>query len=153
MSALPLFKGTLSCDLGARRHRLRGTWSQGDSSAAKNERFELIRTLEPDEDPAQLPKDGEFHGSFSFTYVHVIRGKRKERSKVIPECGVNIAFEKMEGHDGGDYKLTGQGTNQLGEFQLDGTATPNYQEGNLTYDVEMWKIYAGPSRNPPNVLS
>ena len=119
----PLLKGTLSYNVLARRHILRGMWNYESSSEFPAQRFELIRNLGAEEDPTILPKDGEFHGSFSLAYYHTSsKGKRKERSKVIQENGVKIVFEKKDVNDN-VYEVNGEGTNQFGVFQIVGTAT------------------------------
>eukprot|EP00980_Cylindrotheca_fusiformis_P001518 scaffold346_cov116-Cylindrotheca_fusiformis.AAC.32 len=122
----PVLKGTLSYNLELRRHLIRGMWNYENSSAFPHQRFELVRNLEPDENPKELPKDGEFHGSFSLAYFHTTsKGKRKERSKVIQEHGVNIKFTKIEGDTKGTLKVDGKGTNQFGIFHINGTAEPS----------------------------
>ena len=93
----PVLRGTLSYNLELRRHLIRGMWNYENSNAFPAQRFELLRNLDQDEDPAVLPKDGEFFGSFSLAYFHTTsKGKQKERSKVIPESGVKIKFTKIE---------------------------------------------------------
>lgn len=122
----PVLKGTLSYNLELRRHLIRGMWNYEHSSAFPHQRFELVRNLEPNENPEELPKDGEFHGSFSLAYFHTTsKGKQKERSKVIQEHGVNIKFTKIEGDEGGTLKVDGKGTNQFGIFHINGTAKPS----------------------------
>jgi Bromodomain extra-terminal - transcription regulation/Bromodomain len=145
----PVLKGTLSYNLDLRRHLIRGMWNYENSgSNLAPQRFELLRTLEKDEDPKELPKDGVFHGSFSLAYFHTTsKGKQKERSKVIPETGVKIVFTKIEGKDD-EYKVDGKGTNQFGIFHINGTATPSKYEGDPVYDVILRKRYE-PSPEPP----
>jgi hypothetical protein len=119
----PVLRGTLSYNFDLRRHLIRGMWNYENSNAFPPQRFELLRNLDPGEDPAELPKDGEFHGSFSLAYFHTTsKGKQKERSKVIPESGVNIKFTKIEGEEGG-FKVDGKGVNQFGIFHINGTAS------------------------------
>lgn len=146
--APPVLRGTLSYNLDSRRHVIRGMWNYENSTAFPPQRFELARTLEKDEDPTVLPKDGEFHGSFSLAYYHTTsKGKQKERSKVIPESGVNIKFTKIEGTEK-EYKVDGQGTNQFGVFNINGTAKPSpHTGGEVTYDIELRKRYV-PSQVP-----
>mmetsp|Transcript_102719 Transcript_102719/g.153977 ORF Transcript_102719/g.153977 Transcript_102719/m.153977 type:complete len:1323 (+) Transcript_102719:42-4010(+) len=119
----PVLRGTLSYNIDLRRHLIRGMWNYENSNAFPPQRFELLRNLDPGEDPTELPKDGEFHGSFSLAYFHTTsKGKQKERSKVIPESGVNIKFTKIEGEEGG-FKVDGKGLNQFGIFHINGTAS------------------------------
>ena len=118
----PVLKGTLSYNIDLRRHLIRGMWNYENSNALPPQRFELLRTLEPDEDPTVLPTDGEFHGSFSLAYFHTTsKGRQKERSKVIPESGVRIKFTKVE-DEPGSFLVDGKGTNQFGIFHINGTA-------------------------------
>ena len=138
----PVMKGTLSIDLvPQRRHLIRGMWNYENSNTFPPQRFELVRNLGPDEDEKKLPVDGEFHGSFSLAYVHTTsKGKQKERSKVIPETGVNIKFTKVEG-DSGEYKVDGKGTNQFGVFHINGTATPSSDPADSTMSIVLRKRY------------
>ena len=139
----PVMKGTLSYDLVLRRHLIRGMWNYEHSTVFPPQRFELLRTLGPEEDPTELPKDGEFHGSFSLAYFHTTsKGKQKERSKVIPESGVQINFTLDEnGEEGKTYKVDGKGTNQFGVFHVNGSATPSTVEGDPTWNIILSKRY------------
>jgi len=145
----PLLKGTLSYNLQSRRHILRGMWTYEASTDYSPQRFELIRNLAPDEDPTILPKDGEFHGSFSLSYfVITTKGKKKERSKVISETGVKITFQPMDegkhdptGDTDGVFKVQGMGTNQFGVFHITGKAMKSDMEGDPTLHVELRKKY------------
>lgn len=143
----PVLKGTLSYNLDLGRHVIRGMWNYENSNAFPPQRFELLRTLDKGEDPKELPKDGEFHGSFSLAYYHTTsKGKQKERSKVISEHGVKIVFTKIEGSTG--YKVDGKGTNQFGIFHINGNATPSENAGDPVYDIVLRKRYE-PSPQPP----
>lgn len=145
--APPVLRGTLSYNLDLKRHVIRGMWNYENSTTFPPQRFELIRNLDKDEDPKELPKDGEFHGSFSLAYFHTTsKGKQKERSKVIPESGVNIKFTKIDGKDN-EYNVDGQGTNQFGVFNIYGTAKPSPHAGEKSYDIELRKKYV-PSQVP-----
>jgi hypothetical protein len=137
----PVMKGTLSFDLAPqKRHLIRGMWNYENSTAFPPQRFELVRNLGPDEDPTILPVDGEFSGSFSLAYVHITsRGKRKERSKVIPEQGVFIKFIKVEGKK--EYIVEGKGTNQFGVFHINGTAIPTSMPDDPSFQIELRKRY------------
>lgn len=146
--APPVLRGTLSYNIDMKRHVIRGMWNYENSTAFPPQRFELVRNMEKDEDPKVLPKDGEFHGSFSLAYYHTTsKGKQKERSKVIPESGVNIKFTKIIGKEN-EYKVDGQGTNQFGVFNINGTAKPSPHEGSdKSFDIELRKRYV-PSEVP-----
>ena len=151
----PVLRGTLSYNIDLRRHIIRGMWNYENSTAFPPQRFELVRSLDKEEDPKVLPKDGEFHGSFSLAYFHTTsKGKQKERSIVIPESGVNIKFTEIDGKEN-EYHADGQGTNQFGVFNINGTATPSRHEGDATYDIVLRKRYL-PSQvpvAPPTVAS
>mmetsp|Transcript_7110 Transcript_7110/g.13449 ORF Transcript_7110/g.13449 Transcript_7110/m.13449 type:complete len:1377 (+) Transcript_7110:406-4536(+) len=141
--ALPVLKGTLSYISNelTRRHIIRGMWNFESSSEHAPQRFELVRTLGPEEDPTELPKDGVFDGSFNLAYVHVsTKGKRKERSKVITESGVNIKFTERHGEDD-SFNVKGEGTNQYGIFSLFGIATRDREGSEKKYTVELRKRY------------
>lgn len=144
----PVLKGTLSYNEMARRHILRGMWNYEASTEFPAQRFELLRNLGPDEDPTILPADGEFHGSFSLAYYHTTsKGKRKERSKVIPEKDVNITFKKQGEKD--TYDVNGQGMNEFGIFQIVGTAVKDEFEEDKNFKVELRKKYiTAPSSSP-----
>ena len=144
----PLLKGTLSYNLEQRKHKLQGMWNYENSNAFPAQRFELVRNLGPDEDPTELPKDGEFHGSFSLAYYHLTsKGKRKERSKVIPETGVKIKFLPKDSFNK-EYDVDGMGTNQFGVFSIIGTATKSEHEGDPEYHVELRKKYVQTAEPP-----
>ena len=138
----PVLKGTLSYNVDMRRHIIRGMWNYENSNALSAQRFELVRTLTAHEDVKVLPKDGEFHGSFSLAYFHTTsKGKQKERSKVIAESGVKIKFTLVEDEDY-NYKVDGQGTNQFGIFNIYGTAKKSADADDPTYNIELRKRYA-----------
>ncbi|CAJ1938218.1 unnamed protein product [Cylindrotheca closterium] len=146
----PVLKGTLSYNVELRRHLIRGMWNYENSSAFPHQRFELLRNLDQTEDPKELPKDGEFHGSFSLAYFHTTsKGKQKERSKVITETGVNITFRKLE-DDEGSFKVDGRGTNQFGIFHINGTAKPS-PHGDDQYTIILRKRYEPSSAPAPAV--
>mmetsp|Transcript_23022 Transcript_23022/g.54394 ORF Transcript_23022/g.54394 Transcript_23022/m.54394 type:complete len:1379 (+) Transcript_23022:433-4569(+) len=141
----PVLRGTLSYNAEPRQHLIRGMWNYENSNAFPPQKFELFRNLRDDEiDGTTLPKDGEFHGSFSLAYYHTTsKGKQKERSKVIAESGVKIKFTKIEGCDsenGSEYKVDGTGVNQFGIFHINGTAKPT-PHGDGQYSIELRKRY------------
>jgi hypothetical protein len=141
----PVLRGTLSYNTDLRRHLIRGMWNYENSNAFPPQRFELLRNLDPGEDPTILPKDGEFHGSFSLAYFHTTsKGKQKERSKVIPESGVYIKFTPVVGEEG-NFKVDGKGTNQFGIFHINGHASPStHVVDNVLdpgYDIVLRKRY------------
>jgi len=156
--ALPLLKGKLyyiSNEL-TRKHVIQGMWNFESSTENAPQRFELVRQLGPDEDPADLLKDGTFNGSFNLAYVHIsAKGKRKERTRVIAESGVKIKFVKKE--DCGDadaYDVKGQGTNQYGVFSIFGSAARDWDEKDKNYKVELRKRYlTSPAATAPVVSS
>eukprot|EP00977_Amphora_coffeiformis_P010344 scaffold2417_cov155-Amphora_coffeaeformis.AAC.6 len=132
----PVMRGTLSYNEESRKHIMRGMWNYENSTVFPSQRFELLRTLQPDEDLEQLPADGEFHGSFSLAYLHTTsKGKQKERSKVVQEQGVKIKFVPMPGNPR-CFTMTGRGTNQFGVFHINGTAKPSDHEGDPVMHVE-----------------
>ena len=139
----PLLKGTLSYNLELRRHVLRGMWNyENHSNAFHPQRFELIRNLSADETVEEIPQNGEFHGSFSLTYMHkTSKGKQRERSKVISESGVQITFTPTSSDTKKSFNVHGEGTNQFGIFIIKGTATKSTHEGDPTYNVELRKTY------------
>ncbi len=146
----PVLRGTLSYNMELRRHLIRGMWNYENSNALPPQRFELLRNLDPGEDPTLLPKDGEFHGSFSLAYFHTTsKGKQKERSKVIPESGVNIKFTRIEGKED-SFKVDGKGTNQFGIFHINGNATPSPHDDGQ-YNIVLRKRYE-PSSQPTGTI-
>jgi len=143
----PVLRGTLSYNAEPRQHLIRGMWNYENSNAFPAQKFELLRNLCDDEtDGATLPKDGEFHGSFSLAYYHTTsKGKQKERSRVIAESGVKIKFTKIEDGSsdseiGSEYKVDGTGVNQFGIFHINGTAKPT-PHGDGQYSIELRKRY------------
>jgi len=143
----PLLKGTLSYNLVSRRHIMRGNWRFEENEEPRLQRFELVRNLGQSEDPKVLPKDGEFHGSFSMIYsVKNSKGKQKEKSQVISESGVNITFVKKLDEKNA-YNVKGRGTNQFGVFDIIGTAHKSNHEGDESYDIILRKKYP-PSAQP-----
>ena len=140
---LPLLKGTLSYISNelTRKHVIRGTWNFESSTENAPQRFELVRTLGPDEDPTELPKDGTFNGSFNLAYTHVsAKGKKKEKSRVISETGVEIKFTERMGEDDA-FDVHGEGTNTFGVFTVIGTAVRVFDGPEKKYCVEMRKRY------------
>lgn len=137
----PVMRGTLSYNVETRKHLIRGMWNYENSTALSPQRFQLVRELGPEEDVTELPKDGEFHGTFGLSYFHTTSsGKQKERCRIIPEEGVNIKFTPIEGKPG-EYTVNGKGTNQFGVFHLNGTAFPSTMEGDPDMRVEFRKRY------------
>jgi len=163
---LPLLKGTLTYNLESRKHILRGNWNYDYSKTppalmpttkVPAQRFELTRTFPPntpEEDIKRIPSDGEFQGSFSLVYYIVKNNKTRERSKVVQENGVRIQFEPTAVTQQqqqqlqqpliptNEFKVTGRGMNQYGEFQMYGTAIrSSYQGEQDTFHVEVTKRY------------
>lgn len=143
----PVLRGTLSYNDEPRQHLIRGMWNYENSNAFPAQKFELLRNLRDDEeDGMTLPKDGEFHGSFSLAYYSTRKGVQRERSKVIAESGVKIKFTKIEGSEantdgnGPEYKVDGTGVNEYGIFHINGTAKPT-PHGDGQYSIELRKRY------------
>ncbi|KAL7489516.1 hypothetical protein ACHAW6_015193 [Cyclotella cf. meneghiniana] len=137
-----LYIGTLSYSEqeGSRRqHQIRGNWKyeHGPASAIP-ERFELIRAIPPDEDLKELPKDGEYHGTFSLAYEFTTsKGKKKSKRKSVTESGVNIKFTKEA--EPGVFSVKGVGFNEYGTFELVGTAIKSKLEDDPGYHSEKKK--------------
>lgn len=168
----PLLKGTLTYNLESRRHMLRGNWNYDYSKTPSSllpahkipaQRFELIRNFPPntpEEEIKLIPVNGEFHGSFSLAYHITKNGKTRERSKVVPESGVHIQFEpileegvvqqqQLDLAAVSEFKVTGRGTNQFGEFDIYGNAVRSGFEGEQdTFHVELRKRYVAVSIPP-----
>ena len=123
-----------------RRHIVRGNWNYENSNMFPPQRFELQRTLAPEEELRKLPSDGEFSGSFSLAYLHTTsKGKQKERSRVVTENGVKISFTQIDGTS--QYKVEGKGNNQFGVFYINGSAKPSDHDGDKVMDIEFRKTY------------
>jgi hypothetical protein len=142
--SLPVLRGTLSYNSEPRQHLIRGMWNYENSNTLPSQKFELLRNLRDDEtdtDLTTLPKDGEFHGSFSLAYHTTCKGKQKERSKVVSESGVKIKFTKIEDSNN-EYKVDGTGVNEFGTFCIDGTAKPiTTHDDDGQYTIEFRKRY------------
>ncbi len=140
---VPLLKGFLTYidNELTKKHSITGTWNFENSKENNPQTFALTRTLEADEDPTELPKDGVFNGSFKVTYITKnSNGKTKQRTLVVPETGVKLAFTKQEGEED-SFNIKGRGKNQYGTFNIYGTATRDPLEQNKTYKVELRKKY------------
>lgn len=156
---LPLLVGTLAYSdrENLRRHIIRGNWKYDNSHAVPPQRFELIRTIPPEEDLKQLPKDGEFAGSFNVQHsVKTSKGKIKFKNRAVPENGVKLTFKGKEDEEDGLYSVKGQGTNEFGVFELFGTAKKNtgLDAGeDPTYSVSVHKRYVTVPSAPPAAAS
>jgi hypothetical protein len=157
---LPHLVGTLAYSDrdNLRRHIIRGNWKYENSHVTPPQPFELIRIIPEDEDLKELPKGGEFNGSFNVQHaVKTSKGKMKMKNHTIQETGVKLTFEKIVGEEGDDevYNVNGQGTNAYGVFKLFGTATKNEGEAGSgeddapTYSVSVHKDYIAPPPPPP----
>lgn len=135
--------GTLSYSLqeDKRQHQIRGNWKFENATAqAVPQRFELIRTIPPEEDLKKLPADGEFHGTFSLAYEYkTSKGKIKTKRKNVTESGVKITFTPEE--EEGVYAVKGTGLNEYGIFELVGTATKSTLEDEPGYSIRLTKMY------------
>jgi len=152
---LPLLVGTLAFSDrdNLRRHIIRGNWKYEFSHATPPQPFELIRTIPLDEELKELPKDGEFNGSFSLqNVVTSSKGKTKMRTFAVQESGVKLVFKKKDG--AGTFAVNGTGTNEYGVFKLFGTATKNVGEDDgddPTYSVSVHKDYISLPQVPPSL--
>jgi len=154
---LPILTGTLAYSDrdNLRRHIIRGNWKYESSHAVPPQRFELLRTIPPEEDLKELPKDGEFNGSFNVQVsVKTSKGKIKLKSRSVSESGVKLSFKPKEDAEGGAavFAVHGTGTNEYGVFELFGTATKNtdVEEGeDTTYSISVHKKYIAPPPAPP----
>mmetsp|Transcript_6747 Transcript_6747/g.8542 ORF Transcript_6747/g.8542 Transcript_6747/m.8542 type:complete len:1363 (+) Transcript_6747:234-4322(+) len=150
----PLLKGTLSFidNELTRKHIIRGMWNFENTSDPP-QRFDLARILGPDEDCKELPKDGEFRGSFGITYkITTSKGKEKVKKKTVVENGVNISFTKQEGKKDA-FDMNGQGVNEYGVFDVYGTAVRDDSEGDKKYKVELRKRYVNSVESAPTISS
>ncbi|KAL3771780.1 hypothetical protein ACHAW5_002394 [Stephanodiscus triporus] len=142
----PLLVGTLAYSDrdNLRRHVIRGNWKFESPTAAPPERFELIRFIPPEEDLKELPKDGEFNGSFNVQFpVKNSKGKIKLKTRAVPESGVKLTFRPRGDESEGIFEVHGTGLNEFGTFELYGTATKNSSvvEEDPTYKVSVHKRY------------
>ena len=155
VSNLPILTGTLAYSDrdNLRRHIIRGNWKYESSHAVPPQRFELLRTIPPEEELKELPKDGEFSGSFNVQHaIKTSKGKIKMKNRAVPESGVKLTFKPKEDGDDTVFSVNGTGTNEYGVFELFGTATKNtdVEEGeDPTYSISVHKKYvAGPPAPP-----
>ena len=143
VATVPLLKGILTYidNESTRKHTITGMWNFESAVETQPQSFQLTRNLGPDEDPKELPRDGEFNGSFRVMYTSISsNGKTKKRTKIIAEQGVKLAFLKQDGEED-SYDVKGQGTNQYGVFSLYGTAIRDQFEKDKAYKVELRKKY------------
>ena len=140
---VPLLKGILSYidNELTKKHTITGMWNFESSTENQPQTFQLARNLGPDEDPKELPKDGEFQGSFRLMYTSISNnGKTEMRTRVIQESGVKLAFTKQEGKED-SFDIKGKGTNMYGTFNIFGTAIRDELEKDKAYKVELRKKY------------
>jgi hypothetical protein len=159
---LPILVGTLACSDrdGLRRHIIRGNWKYENSHETPPQRFELLRTIPEGEDLEELPKDGEFNGSFNVQhFVKSSKGKMKIKNRAVAENGVMLKFTP-EDEEEDKFAVKGKGSNEYGVFELFGTATKNKVEEDEdrdedddaavpTYSVTVHKRYTGEPPAPP----
>ncbi|KAL7540877.1 hypothetical protein ACHAWF_006804 [Thalassiosira exigua] len=119
-----------------RIHIIAGTWSnfprQEIQYPTPPQYFKLSRTIPPNEDLKELPKDGKFRSSF-------LVGNDK-----VKDSGVNLAFVAKEGEQG-TFSVKGTGSNKFGTFEIDGTATTNSLGMGDPYSVTLRKRYTTPA--------
>ena len=142
---LPILTGTLAYSDrdNLRRHIIRGNWKYESSHAVPPQRFELLRTIPPEEELKELPKDGEFSGSFNVQQaIKTFKGKIKMKNRAVPESRVKLTFKRKEDDDDTVFSVNGTGTNEYGVFELFGTATKNTdaEEGeDPTYSISVYR--------------
>jgi hypothetical protein len=152
----PHLKGVLaSSDRdNLRRHVIRGSWQYETTGASAPERFELIRNIPPEEDLKELPKDGEFNGSFNVQFaVKNSKGKIKMKTRAVPESGVKLTFKPRDQFKE-MFDVNGFGLNEFGTFELYGTAkkNPPVVEEDPTYFVSVRKRYVVTTPAPTPAL-
>ncbi len=96
-----------------------------------------------EENLEELPKDGEFNGSFNVQFAtNTKKWKIKMKTRAVLESGVKLIFkprdESME-----IFEVYGTRLNDFGTFELYGTATKNslVVEEDPTYSVSVHKRY------------
>ncbi len=140
---VPLLKGILTYidNELTKKHLITGMWNFESSTENQPQPFQLARNLSPDEDPKELPQDGEFQGSFKLVYKSISNnGKTKTRTRVITESGVKLVFTKQEGKED-SFDIKGKGTNMYGVFSIYGSAIRDELEKEKAYKVELRKKY------------
>lgn len=105
-----------------RKHVIKGKWEIGTLTGP----FHLTRTIATAETLEDLPKDGEYYGSFSSIYGYVI----KERAK--------LTFKPSNDGIKDTFVVNGRGTNECGMFKLTGSAKRNTGK---KYGISMHKKY------------
>ncbi|KAL3811507.1 hypothetical protein ACHAXA_000411 [Cyclostephanos tholiformis] len=141
----PLLKGVLAYSDrdNLRRHVIRGSWQYETPAAGPPERFELIRNIPPEEDLKELPKDGEFNGSFNVVFaVKNQKGKIRNKTRAVTESGVKLTFKPRD-ESKEIFDVNGFGLNEFGTFELYGTAkrNPSVVEEDPTYFISVHKRY------------
>ena len=144
-ATVPLLKGVMTYidNELTKKHTIVGKWNF-ESSTESPQPFQLTRDLEPGEDPTELPKDGEFEGTFRLIYkVNNKNGKTKTRTRLVPENGVKLFFTKQAGEEN-IYDINGKGKNDYGVFSISGTAFRDESVSDKEYNVEFRKRYIIP---------
>ena len=109
---------------GRQKFVIRGQWTTEESPDPKE--FKLVHILAQDESPNVLPKEATFKGIF----VH--------RKHVLMEESVDLSFNPDEA-DPTLYHVDGEGENELGFFEMKGTAKRRLSDGE--YEVQLLKKY------------
>lgn len=116
--------------------RIYGHWNFEHQPKIASQTFELIRSTNSSD---ETTLNGEYSGWFIHEY------KDQERNKVrtteIKESKVIIEFTPKHGDN--TFLVKGKGMNQYGIFQLEGEAEQGYVNGQVLYQVKMYKTYVG----------
>ncbi|KAL7548119.1 hypothetical protein ACHAWF_011412 [Thalassiosira exigua] len=141
--------GTLYCSVsdGHRCHVIRGLWEYENQAESSPQRFMLCRNISPNTESIPLTTGGIFEGCFVYQWEPNSNAKA---DLVFKESEVNICFDELDSALQ-SFTLTGRGQNEVGKFELTGTAR---KKSTREYRVEMWKKYSElfPSRVPPPIL-
>ncbi len=141
----PLLIGTLSSSTkdGVPVHTFSGHWTFENVPDSTPQRFELIQKFSSDIDSQDLPKDGEFEGSFDILYIEKENDEIiKTEIKTVIESGVNMAFVKKD-DEGRSFSVKGEGVNEFGGFELEGSAL---RDDDGVVSIQVHKKYTGPAR-------
>mmetsp|Transcript_3393 Transcript_3393/g.7254 ORF Transcript_3393/g.7254 Transcript_3393/m.7254 type:complete len:894 (-) Transcript_3393:171-2852(-) len=141
----PLLIGTLSSSTkdGVALHTFSGHWTFENVPDSIPQRFELIQKFSSEIEAQDLPKDGEFEGSFDILYTEKENDEIiKTQLKTVIESGVNLTFVKKD-DEGRSFSVKGEGVNEFGGFELEGSAL---RDENGTVSIQVHKRYTGPAR-------
>jgi hypothetical protein len=124
-----------------RRHIFQGHWNIENGCTLQ--RFELSRAVPPEEELKELPKDGEFNGSFNVQKeeIYMATGEVELKNCAVVENGVTLSFKPKQKTEG-VFIVQGSGKNEYGEFKLSGTATRITDAIDPKYSVLVYKKYS-----------